>query len=473
MRAAGCSPRSCVSACHAGMGCSPRRSTSAKVRAVVFQPAMRAAGCSPRSCCFPLAMRAGLQSAQLYFTLPCGQGLQCTQRRFTLLCGQGLQSAQLYFSLPCGHGSQSAHRSLAVRAPLSLLPHARVALPARRRARGGGRRSRLVRSSLLFRLVRERREVAFSRPVRRDAWFSVARAPLTRRARFPPHTLEIMCSTATAGPPDVASFIAANVSPVDGDLESSELSGPTEKTTRLWSACQDALRLEYERGGCLGVDVSTARPSRRTRPGTSSRSDRDDDVVGACSRRTARSRVSDPPSRGGGLSPRRACAERAARLDGKRGKRESSRPARLLESPMCARRTHTRLRLRSVRRGDARARAKPHRHRVTGRVRPSDASWGFARGRRAARRRRARREEKDRVAVPRRSRAEPKQDERPKTNDDSHDATFRLADAFVTDRRAERFEAMARARLRRLLGERAANRKVVPGASRTSGTARR
>ena len=66
-----------------------------------------------------------------------------------------------------------------------------------------------------------------------------------------------MSSTATAKSTDVASFIAANVSPVDGDL-SSELSGPTEKTRRLWSACQDALRLEYERGGCLGVDVSKA-----------------------------------------------------------------------------------------------------------------------------------------------------------------------------------------------------------------------
>ena len=49
-----------------------------------------------------------------------------------------------------------------------------------------------------------------------------------------------MSSTATVKSTDVASFIAANVSPVDGDL-SSELSGPTEKTRRLWNACQEAV----------------------------------------------------------------------------------------------------------------------------------------------------------------------------------------------------------------------------------------
>ena len=127
VRGRGCSPRRCLStcvpACHAGMGCSPRTCVSSLPcghGVHVTQSSFRlpcGQGCRLRSA-LQLAMRAGLQAAQLRFSpcghgvhvtqssfrLPCGQGLQAAQMRFSLPCGQGLQAAQLRFSLPCGHG---------------------------------------------------------------------------------------------------------------------------------------------------------------------------------------------------------------------------------------------------------------------------------------------------------------------------------------------------------------------------------
>ena len=265
------SPRSGVSACHAGRGCSPRSSLQ-------------------------LAMRAGgLQSAQS-FSLPCGQGLQSTQKYFSLPWGQPLQSAQWCFSLlgaalavravvfqlamragvavravllqlamraglavraavfrlPCGHGSQSAQKYFSLPCAHLFLFFPMLASPFR--APPSAAEAPSLRSSgrrCFFGPSESGREVAVF------SWPGTPRRVVQCRSRErsdahvspPPHTLEIMASTATAKSTDVASFIAANVSPVDGDL-SSELSGPTEKTRRLWSACQDALRLEYERGGC-------------------------------------------------------------------------------------------------------------------------------------------------------------------------------------------------------------------------------
>ena len=152
-----------------------------------------------------------------------------------------------------------------------------------------------------------------------------------------------MCSTATAKSTDVASFIAANVSPVDGDL-SSELSGPTEKTRRLWSACQDALRLEYERGGCLGVDVSKACGITSHAPGyiVTERPGDDDVVVGM---QTEAPLVRGVKPLGGARLTRRACAERCAGDSKVNEVNEVNEVNALLapfdpESPMCARRTH-------------------------------------------------------------------------------------------------------------------------------------
>lgn len=117
-------------------------------------------------------------------------------------------------------------------------------------------------------------------------------------------------SLATVKSTDVASFIAANVSPVDGDLFS-ELSGPTEKTRRLWSACQDLLKQEYDRGGCLGLDVSKACGITSHEPGyiVTERSGDDDVVVGL---QTERPLVRGVKPLGGARLTRRACVERGA-----------------------------------------------------------------------------------------------------------------------------------------------------------------
>lgn len=240
-----------------------------------------------------------------------------------------------------------------------------------------------------------------------------------------------MASTATAKSTDVASFIAANVSPVDGDL-SSELSGPTEKTRRLWSACQDALRLEYERGGCLGVDVSKACGITSHAPGyiVTERPGDDDVVVGM---QTEAPLVRGVKPLGGARLTRRACAERCAGDSKVNEVNEVNEVNALLapfdpESPTCSRRTHNDCVFDLY---DAEMRAARKNHIVTG---LPDA---YGRGRVLGDYRRValrgvdalvEEKKKDRVAVLRRSRSEPKQDERPKTNDDSHDATFRLAD---------------------------------------------
>ena len=145
-----------------------------------------------------------------------------------------------------------------------------------------------------------------------------------------------MSSTATVKSTDVASFIAANVSPVDGDL-SSELSGPTEKTRRLWNACQEALRSEYDRGGCLGIDVSRACGITSHPPGyivTECAGD-DDVVVGI---QTEEPLVRGVKPLGGARLTRRACSERGA------GDRLAAVDALLApfdpESPAHVRRTH-------------------------------------------------------------------------------------------------------------------------------------
>ena len=214
-----------------------------------------------------------------------------------------------------------------------------------------------------------------------------------------------MSSTATAKSTDVASFIAANVSPVDGDL-SSELSGPTEKTRRLWSACQDALRLEYERGGCLGVDVSKACGITSHAPGyiVTERPGDDDVVVGM---QTEAPLVRGVKPLGGARLTRRACAERCA------GDSNPDEVNALLapfdpDSPARARRTHNDCVFDLY---DAEMRAARKNHIVTG---LPDA---YGRGRVLGDYRRlalrgvdALVEEKknDRVAVLRRSRSEPK-----------------------------------------------------------------
>ena len=60
---------------------------------------------------------------------------------------------------------------------------------------------------------------------------------------------------------DVRAFIAANVVPVDDDMDS-RLCGPTAKTKALWDVCVSLLQEEYNRGGCLAVD--TCKPSHIT-----------------------------------------------------------------------------------------------------------------------------------------------------------------------------------------------------------------
>ena len=149
-------------------------------------------------------------------------------------------------------------------------------------------------------------------------------------------TLQTMSSTATVKSTDVASFIAANVSPVDRDL-SSELSGPTEKTLRLWNACQEALRLEYDRGGCLGVDVSRACGIASHPPGyiVTERTGDDDVVVGI---QTEKPLVRGVKPLGGARLTRRACSERGAgdRLDAVDALLAPFDP----ESPAHVRRTH-------------------------------------------------------------------------------------------------------------------------------------
>ncbi len=52
---------------------------------------------------------------------------------------------------------------------------------------------------------------------------------------------------------DVRDFLQKNYRPYAGD--SSFLSGPSDKTSRLWNKCQELLRAEYRKGGVLDVDA--------------------------------------------------------------------------------------------------------------------------------------------------------------------------------------------------------------------------
>ena len=63
---------------------------------------------------------------------------------------------------------------------------------------------------------------------------------------------------------DVGAFIAANVVPVDDDMDS-RLCAPTAKTKALWDVCVSLLEREYNSGGCLAVD--TSKPSHITSHG--------------------------------------------------------------------------------------------------------------------------------------------------------------------------------------------------------------
>lgn len=54
---------------------------------------------------------------------------------------------------------------------------------------------------------------------------------------------------------DVRSFIQSNFSPYQGDA--SFLHGPSERTRRLWQACQQLLQKEYRQGGVLDIDADT------------------------------------------------------------------------------------------------------------------------------------------------------------------------------------------------------------------------
>ena len=63
---------------------------------------------------------------------------------------------------------------------------------------------------------------------------------------------------------DVASFITANVTPCDDDLDTEypKLAPPTDKTTELWRRCESLLEEERRRGGVLSVDPKT--PAKAT-----------------------------------------------------------------------------------------------------------------------------------------------------------------------------------------------------------------
>ena len=56
---------------------------------------------------------------------------------------------------------------------------------------------------------------------------------------------------------DVRAFVAANVTPVDEDLDS-VLSPATAKTKALWNVCESLLKKEYRAGGVLDVDTTRA-----------------------------------------------------------------------------------------------------------------------------------------------------------------------------------------------------------------------
>ena len=65
---------------------------------------------------------------------------------------------------------------------------------------------------------------------------------------------------------DVRAFVAANVKPVDEDLNSF-LSPATDKTKALWSVCESLLEREYRAGGVLDVDTTRASNVNAFAPG--------------------------------------------------------------------------------------------------------------------------------------------------------------------------------------------------------------
>jgi formate C-acetyltransferase len=79
-----------------------------------------------------------------------------------------------------------------------------------------------------------------------NAWKSFQEGPWT-------HTL------------DVRDFIQKNVTPYDGD--SSFLAPPTQRTRKLWAACQELLLIEQAKGGVLDVDTHTVTGINAHAPG--------------------------------------------------------------------------------------------------------------------------------------------------------------------------------------------------------------
>lgn len=64
---------------------------------------------------------------------------------------------------------------------------------------------------------------------------------------------------------NVQDFVLKNITPYDGD--SSFLSGPSLKTTNLWTICKEALSQERNNNGCLAVDVETISTINAFKPG--------------------------------------------------------------------------------------------------------------------------------------------------------------------------------------------------------------
>lgn len=64
---------------------------------------------------------------------------------------------------------------------------------------------------------------------------------------------------------DVKAFVEKNVSPYYGD--DSFLEGPTQRTTKLWQICLDAMLEERKKDGCLAIDTETISSITSHKPG--------------------------------------------------------------------------------------------------------------------------------------------------------------------------------------------------------------
>lgn len=64
---------------------------------------------------------------------------------------------------------------------------------------------------------------------------------------------------------DVKKFVSENITPYTGDA--SFLSGPTEKTQKLWEICKKALQEERENNGCRSIDTETISNITSHKPG--------------------------------------------------------------------------------------------------------------------------------------------------------------------------------------------------------------